>query len=78
MKTRSRVLEAAGILFCGALLFLLTGCVSYVRGGGGVAVVGPAPPDVVVFGGDYDHGHDVHSWSHRGYDSRHDDDHRHW
>jgi len=68
-------LEAAGILFCGSLLILLTGCVGYVDGGGGVAVVGPPPPDVVVFGGDYDRGHDVHSYSHRGYESRHDDDH---
>jgi hypothetical protein len=25
---------------------------------------------VVIFGGDYDRGHDVHAYSHRGYESR--------
>jgi hypothetical protein len=76
MKTRRWFREAAGIIFCGTFLISITGCVGYVDGpSGGVAVVAPAPPDVVVFGGDYDHGHDVHAWSHRGYDSRHDNDH---
>jgi hypothetical protein len=79
MKTRSRFREAAGILFCGATLISITGCVGYVDDGpsGGVAVIAPPPPDVVVFGGDYDRGHDVHTWSHRGYDSRHDYDRDH-
>ena len=78
------MLGSAGVLFFTALLVILTGCVGYVDGdGGGVAVVGPPPPDVFLFGGDYDRGGDVRNWSHRGYESRHGDghgydrDHRH-
>jgi hypothetical protein len=47
-----------------------TGCAGYVGadyGGGGVVV---ADPDVYVFGGTYDRGHDVHVYSHRGAESR--------
>ena len=57
---------------CAGLLFTLTGCAGYVEGpGGGAVVVGPAPPGVVVFGGDYYGRHDAHYYSHRGYESRH-------
>lgn len=76
MKTRSWFWEAAGIAFCGTLLITLTGCAGYSEGpSGGVAVVEPLPPDVVVFGGDYDSGREVQEYSHRGYESRHDYDH---
>ena len=54
-----------------ALLTALTGCVGYVDGGyrGGVVVVAPEP-DVVVFGGGFERGRDVHYYSHRGAESR--------
>ena len=49
---------------------LTVGCVGYVDGGyGGGVVVAPAP-DVVLFGGSYDRGRDVHSYSQRGSESR--------
>ena len=51
------------------LLAALTGCVGYVDGGYGGAVVAPGP-DVVLFGGGYDRGRDVHDYSHRGSESR--------
>jgi hypothetical protein len=54
-----------------ALLAALTGCVGYVGGGYGGAVVVPGPPDVVFFGGPYyERGRDVHEYSHRGAESR--------
>ena len=54
-----------------ALLASLAGCAGYVDGGyyGGPAVVVPGP-SVYFWGGDYDRGHDVHVYSHRGYESR--------
>ena len=60
------------------LLAILTGCVGYVDGGYGGAVVVPGPgvvvvpePDVYVFGGGYyERGRDVHDYSHRGSESR--------
>ena len=64
---------AAGIALCGTLLITLTGCVSPEGRSGGGAVE-PAPPDVVVFGGDYDNGREVQEYSQRGYESRHDYD----
>lgn len=51
-----------------ALLTALTGCVGYVDGGGGVVAV--PGPDVVVFGGGYGRGRDVHVESRRGSVSR--------
>jgi hypothetical protein len=55
-------------MLCVAILTIFTGCVGFVGpGGGGAVIVGPP----VVFGGDYDRGHDVHDYSHRGYESRH-------
>lgn len=54
---------AAGL----ALAAALVGCVGYVDGGG-VGVIAPVP-EVTVFGG-YDHYHDVHVYSHRGFESR--------
>ena len=58
------------ILLGFALLSTLTGCVGYVDGGYGGAVVVPGPPDVFLFGGGYDRGRDVHDYSHRGSESR--------
>ena len=52
-----------------ALLAALTGCVGVVGGGYGGEVVVPGP-DVVLFGGGYDRGRDVHAYSQRGYASR--------
>ena len=52
-----------------ALLTALTGCLGFVDGGYGGAVVGPAP-DVFLFGGGYERGRDVHEYSHRGFESR--------
>jgi hypothetical protein len=51
---------------------LTSGCVGFVGGGyggGGGVVVAPAP-DVVLFGGGYDRGRDVHGYSQRGTESR--------
>ena len=42
------------------LSVLTGGCVGFVGGGGGGAVIVPGPPDVVLFGGGYDRGRDVH------------------
>ena len=53
-----------------ALFAVLTGCVGYVDGGYGGAVV-VAEPDVYVFGGGYyEGGRDVRAYSHRGFESR--------
>lgn len=59
-------------MLCVAFFIIFTGCVGYVGpdGGGGVYVAPPAPPNVVIFGGDYDRARDVHVYSHRGYQSR--------
>ena len=57
-----------------ALLTTLVGCVGYVGGGGGydggVIVPVPGPPDVVLFGGGFERGRDVHEYSRRGGESR--------
>ena len=53
-----------------AVLALLTGCVGYVDGGYGAAVVVPAPDVYFWGGGYYERGHDVHAYSHRGFESR--------
>lgn len=52
-----------------ALLATLMGCVGYVDGGYGGGVV-VAEPDVYVFGGGYERGRDVHTYSQRGVQSR--------
>ena len=52
-----------------ALLAALTGCVGFVGGGYGGAVV-VSEPDVYFFGGGYERGRDVHDYSHRGGVSR--------
>jgi hypothetical protein len=52
-----------------AAIAVLTGCVGYVEGGYGAAVVVPAP-DVYVFGGVYERRHEVHEYSRRGNESR--------
>jgi len=65
-----------------AILAAAAGCVGYAGGGyvdegyGGATVVAPVPvppaPDLFLFGGDYDHRHEVHEYSRRGYESRHE------
>jgi hypothetical protein len=52
-----------------ALLAALVGCVGYVGGGYGGAVVVPGP-DVYFYGGAYERGRDVHDYSRRGVESR--------
>jgi len=52
-----------------ALLAALMGCVGYVGGPYGGAVVVPGPY-VGVFGGGYERGRDVRAYSHRGVASR--------
>jgi len=50
------------------LLAVLTGCIGVVGpGGGGVYVPGP---EVTVFGGGFERGHDVRGYSARGFASR--------
>jgi hypothetical protein len=73
MSTRRLGLIIGMVMLCMTFFITWTGCVGYVGpdGGGGV-VVTPPEPDVVIFGGDYDRGRDVHAYSHRGYESRHD------
>ena len=51
------------------LLAAFTGCVGFVDGGYGGAVVVPGP-EVSFWGGDYDRGRDVHVYSQRGVASR--------
>ncbi len=54
-----------------ALGLAFTGCVGYVDGGyGGGGGVVVADPDVYVYGGTYEHVHDVHVYSTRGAASR--------
>lgn len=53
-----------------ALLLALTGCVGYVDGGYGGAVVVPGPDMYFYGGGFYGRGGDVHVDSHRGFASR--------
>jgi hypothetical protein len=64
-----RVTLALGIAVLAATA--LTGCLGFVGGGGdyGGEVVVPEP-DLVIFGGGYDRGRDVHDYSHRGHESR--------
>jgi hypothetical protein len=50
------------------LLAASMGCVGYVHGGYGGAVVVPGPP-VYVFEGSYETRREVHEYSHRGYES---------
>jgi hypothetical protein len=57
-------------LAIGVLSALTGGCVGFVGGGGRGAVIVPGPPDVFLFGGGYDRGHDVHGYSQRGAESR--------
>jgi hypothetical protein len=57
-----------------ALLAFSAGCVGYAGGGGGYdyvggAYVGPVP-EATFYGGFYGRGHDVHTFSHRGFASR--------
>lgn len=67
----SRLMKRSGTGALAIMLFtMLTGCVGYVEGGYGTAVVVP-PPHVSFYGGYYERGPDVHIYSHRGYDSRH-------
>lgn len=66
---KSKIIAIAGAFFLGAaMLVMVSGCVGYVDGGGGVDVVAPGP-DVYLFGGGYDRGRDVHVYSNRGHAS---------
>jgi hypothetical protein len=67
-KTEGRI-DRIKIGMGAAALAVLTGCVGYVGGGYGGEVVVPGP-DVVIFGGGFERGHDVHEYSHRGFESR--------
>lgn len=71
MKKANDLLDLIKIGLGIALLTTLVGCVGFVGGGGydggGVAV---AQPDLFLFGGGYDRGHDVHGYSQRGGESR--------
>jgi hypothetical protein len=72
MSTRRLCFNIGAAMLCTAALIIFTGCVGYVGpDGGGAVVVTPPAPDVVLFGGDYDRGHEVRAFSHRGYESRH-------
>lgn len=53
-----------------ALLAGLGGCVGFVDGGYGGAVIVPGPPDVFFWGGGYERGRDVRDYGHRGFESR--------
>lgn len=70
MSTRRLGWICGTVMLCVASFTILTGCVGYVGPGGGDVYVAPPPVEVGVFGGVYDRGHDVHVYSHRGYDSR--------
>ena len=65
------------VMLCMVLFITMTGCVGYVDDGGGGVYVTPPEPNVVIFGGDYDRGHDEHDYYRRGYDSRHGEEHHH-
>jgi hypothetical protein len=71
MNKRNSPVDRIKIGLAIAVLSSLTGgCVGYVDGGyGGGVVVAPAP-DVFLFGGGYDRGHDVRGYSQRGSESR--------
>jgi len=71
MNKPNEPIDGVKIALAVALLTVLTGCVGVVGDGGyygGDAVVGG--PDVYLFGGGYDRGHDVHAYSQRGGASR--------
>jgi hypothetical protein len=54
-----------------ALLAGVIGCVGYVDGGYGGAVIVPGPPEIGFYGGPYfEGGRDVHVYSNRGHESR--------
>ena len=65
VKTKNRV--KVGLV--AMLLAALTGCAGYVGYGGGGAVV-ETGPDVGIYGGFYDRGHDIHAFHDRGFRSR--------
>ena len=72
MKSKQREESAFPALITAlriALLAGVTGCVGYVDGGYGGAVVVPAP-DLYIYGGSYERGRDVRDYSHRGFESR--------
>ena len=73
MKKANALLDPVKIGFGVALLALLAilnGCVGYVDGGYGGAVVVAPVPNVVVFDSGYERGPVVHTYSQRGVASR--------
>ena len=74
-KAQGRMVRRVEIALGIVLLTAVAGCLGYVDGGYGGAVVVPEP-DVVIFGGGYygggyyERGRDVHEYSHRGSASR--------
>lgn len=62
-SSRIIMLPLAMVLLMGSM-----GCVGYVDGGPGVVAVDTGPD--FWYGGGYDHGRDVHGYSHRGAVSR--------
>jgi hypothetical protein len=70
MKKANALLDPIRIGFGIALLAILNGCVGYVDGGYGGAVVVAPVPNVVVFDSGYERGPVVHSYSQRGVASR--------
>jgi hypothetical protein len=69
-KKTSRAFDAIKLGAVITLLTTLTGCVGYVDGGYGGAVVVAPGPDLYLFGGGYDRGRDVRGYSDRGASSR--------
>ncbi len=69
MKQANKLTDQLRIGFGVLVAAGLTGCVGYVGGGYGGAVVVAPGPDLYLFGGGYERGHDVHEYSRRGAES---------
>ena len=73
-RVNDPLLQRMKVGLMGLMAAALAGCLGYVDGGYGGAVIVPEP--TVVFwgggysGGDYDRRHDVYEYSHRGAASR--------
>jgi hypothetical protein len=70
MKKTNSLMDRITLGLGVSLLVISTGCIVPVGGGGyGGEVVAPGP-DLLLFGGGYDRGRDVHVYSQRGFASR--------